>query len=100
MHLATVLPTFLLGTVLMFQRKGTPVHRQVGRVYLSLLFLTSVVTIFMEARVGPRLFDHFGFIHLLTALTLYAVPAAYIAAHEHKVSSTRPSGQSIPVRQA
>jgi uncharacterized membrane protein len=89
MHLATVVPAFLLGTVLMFQRKGTQVHRQIGRTYLGLLLVTSIVTVFMEAKVGPRLFDHFGFIHLLTALTLYAVPAAYIAARQHNVRRHR-----------
>jgi uncharacterized membrane protein len=88
-HLSTVLPAFLLGTMLMFRAKGTPPHRMLGRAYLGLLFATSIVTIFMQAKVGPRLFDHFGFIHLLTALTLYSVPAAYLAARRHQVRRHR-----------
>jgi uncharacterized membrane protein len=33
----------------------------------------------MSAQVGPTLFDHFGFIHLLSVLVLYSVPSAYFA---------------------
>ena len=33
----------------------------------------------MSARVGPTLFNHFGFIHLFAVLILYSVPSAYFA---------------------
>ena len=32
LHLATVLPAFALGTYLLLNRKGTPIHRRLGRI--------------------------------------------------------------------
>jgi uncharacterized membrane protein len=46
---------------------------------MLLMLFTALVTLFMSAEVGPTLFDHFGFIHLLSGLVLYSVPAAYFA---------------------
>ena len=79
-HLATVLPAFVLGTYLMVRRKGTPTHQMLGKVYLLLMLLTSVVTLFMSAQVGPKFLGHFGFIHLLSLNVIYSVPVAYFAA--------------------
>ena len=39
-HLATVLPAFFIGTFLLLNRKGTPRHKRLGRVYLVLMFTT------------------------------------------------------------
>ncbi len=83
LHLATVVPAFLLGTFLMANRKGTDRHRVLGRAYMLLLTVTAVITLFMEAKVGPKLMGHFGFIHTLSLLTLWSVPAAYFAARRH-----------------
>jgi uncharacterized membrane protein len=89
LHLATVLPAFLLGTWLMFNRKGTPHHRLLGKIYMVLMLTTGIITLFMPAAVGMRLFNHFGFIHLFSVLTIYSVPAAYLAARRHDVQAHR-----------
>ena len=81
LHLATVVPAFVLGTIIMFRRKGTPQHKLIGRVYMALMATTAILTLFMKAQVGPTLFGHFGYIHLLSLLTIWTVPAALIAAH-------------------
>jgi uncharacterized membrane protein len=78
-HLATVLPAFLIGTIILVIKKGTPIHKQLGRVYMVLMTVTALITIFMQAKVGPKLFNHFGYLHLFTVLTLYSVPTALIA---------------------
>lgn len=78
-HIATIVPAFLVGTWMLCNRKGTASHRVLGRFYLALMACTGVVTLFMPAAVGPRLLNHFGFIHLFSLLTLYNVPAALIA---------------------
>lgn len=75
-HLATVVPSFLIGTVMLVRKKGTPVHRSCGKVFCVLMLITSVITLFMEAKVGPTLFNHFGFIHLFSILVLYLIPSA------------------------
>ena len=40
LHLATIVPAFLLGTFLLLRRKGTPTHKLLGRVYLLLMIAT------------------------------------------------------------
>jgi uncharacterized membrane protein len=79
LHLATVLPAFAIGSWLMLRRKGTPGHRRLGRIYLLLMLATGLITLFMPAQVGPAWRGHFGFIHLLSLLTLVCVPMAYLA---------------------
>lgn len=91
LHLATVLPAFALGSWQMLRPKGTPLHRALGRIYLLLMVTTAGIALFMPAQVGPRFLGHFGFIHLLCVLTLYAAPVAVLAARRghirrHKVA--------------
>jgi len=86
-HLATVVPCFVLGTLLLFMQKGTNIHRNIGKIYMALMLFTATVTLFMPARVGPQLFNHFGYIHSFSFLTIYTVPAAYFAIRRGDVKS-------------
>lgn len=88
-HLATVLPAFAIGTFLLLRRKGTPLHKRLGRVYLALMLFTSVLTLWMPARVGPQLMHHFGVIHILSLVVIYNVPAAYLAARRGDIGAHR-----------
>lgn len=93
-HLLTVIPAFFIGTYLMFREKGTKHHRALGKVYMVFMIITAIVSFFMEARVGPKLFNHFGFIHFLSCLVLYAVPVAFYSARKgdietHKSAMTK-----------
>lgn len=78
-HLATVLMAFTLGTFLLFQKKGTGLHRLIGKYFMVLMLATVLVALFMPAQIGPKFLGHFGFIHLLCLLVLYSVPSAYFA---------------------
>ena len=84
LHLATIFPALLIGTVLLLRRKGTGPHRALGKVYLLLMLFTSLVTLGIPAQVGPQWLAHFGFLHLLSLLTLATVPMAWIAARRHQ----------------
>lgn len=86
-HLASVAPAFMIGTYIMLNRKGTPTHRLLGKVYMLLMLFTAIVSLFMAAKVGPTLWNHFGFIHLLSLLTLIAVPHAYFAVRRGNITS-------------
>ena len=88
-HLATVVPCFLLGAWLLLRRKGTTAHKRLGRVYAVLILFTAVVTLPMPAAVGPRVFDHFGFIHLFSVLVLVSVPAAIYGIRRGNVRAHR-----------
>ncbi|WP_299013892.1 DUF2306 domain-containing protein [uncultured Polaribacter sp.] len=78
-HLVTVLPCVLIGAILLIIKKGTNFHKTAGKVYMILMMITAIITLFMKAQVGPKFLNHFGWIHLFSILTLYTVPTAYTA---------------------
>jgi uncharacterized membrane protein len=84
-HLITIIPAFVLGTWLMLSRKGSPIHKLLGKVYLVLMFATAIITLCMSAQLGPQLFGHFGFIHLFSLSTLWFVPVAYFSAKQGNI---------------
>ena len=84
--LATVAPAAVLGAYLMLRSKGTPWHRLLGKIYMSLMMITALLSLLIPAAVGPQVLGHFGMIHLLSLLVLYCVPRAYIAAKKHNVT--------------
>ena len=86
-HLATVVPCFVIGTVLLLIQKGTKTHVLFGRVYMVLMMITAIITLFMPAHVGPRILDHFGWIHSFSFLTIYTVPTAYWAIKKGNIKS-------------
>ncbi len=89
LHLATVLPAFLIGSFMLLRRKGTPAHKMLGRIYLVLMITTATIALFMPARVGPTILGHFGLIHLLCVLAIYAVPQAYLAVRRGDIKTHR-----------
>lgn len=86
-HLSTIIPCVIIGTVLLLIKKGTPIHKKAGRVYMILMLFTAVITLFMPAKVGATFLGHFGWIHLLSFLTIWTVPAAYTAIRKGNVKS-------------
>lgn len=88
-HLATVVPCFVIGTVLLLIKKGTKFHKVSGRIYMVLMLITASVTLFMPARVGPQFLGHFGYIHLFSVLTIYTVPSSYFAIKNGNVKKHR-----------
>ncbi|WP_397444766.1 DUF2306 domain-containing protein [Polaribacter sp. R77954] len=79
LHLATVVPCFIIGTIVLLLKKGAKTHIILGRVYMILMLTTACITLFMPADVGPTIFNHFGWIHSFSFLTIYTVPTAYLA---------------------
>lgn len=89
LHLATIAPASLIGVYLLLTTKGTRSHKLLGKVYMSLMLVTAIVTLFMSARLGPRFLNHFGYIHLFSVLALYNVTAAYLAARRGNLLAHR-----------
>lgn len=79
LHLATVVPAFAIGAFQLLRRKGTPIHKFLGKIYMILMLATALITLLMPAEVGPRFLGHFGFIHAFSLLALLNVPVAYAA---------------------
>ncbi|SCY17619.1 Uncharacterized membrane protein [Nonlabens sp. Hel1_33_55] len=86
-HLITVIPCIFIGGYLLLAYKGTPIHKLLGKIYMSLMLVTAVITVFLPANVGPQLLDHFGWIHLFTVLTLWTIPTAYIAIRKRHIKA-------------
>ncbi|PRP65941.1 DUF2306 domain-containing protein [Nonlabens agnitus] len=86
-HLVTVVPCIFIGGYLLMAYKGTPRHKLLGKIYMSLMFITALITIFLPANVGPSLWNHFGWIHLFTVLTLWTVPTAFIAVRKGRIKA-------------
>jgi len=86
-HLATVVPAFVIGTMLLIIKKGTNFHKIFGRIYMILMMITALITLFMQVEVGPKILNHFGWIHSFSFLTIYTVPTAYLAIKRGDVKS-------------
>lgn len=84
-HLITVVPCVFLGAYVLLAKKGTSVHRFLGKIYMILMLITALITLFMPALVGPQFLGHFGWIHLFSFLTIYTVPTAYTAIRKGNV---------------
>ena len=79
LHLGSLAPSIVIGGYLLLNQKGTPAHRLLGKIYMGLMLFTAIITLFMEALVGPKFLNHYGFLHLLSLFVLYTVPTAYRA---------------------
>jgi len=93
LHLITVVPAFLIGTLLIFsKRKGSlthKTHKLLGKIYLVLLLITALISLFMPAALGPTLLGRFGWIHLLSVVTLITVFTAYFNARNGNIKTHR-----------
>ncbi|WP_284126518.1 DUF2306 domain-containing protein [Parerythrobacter aestuarii] len=63
-HVATVLPTVPLGAYLLIARKGTSLHKLLGRIWIGLMTITALCALFI--RPGGS----FSWIHLFVPLVL------------------------------
>ena len=91
-HLTAVLPCLLLGAYLIyFSTKGSTPHKSLGKLYMVLMTIQAFVSLFMEARVGPQWMNHFGWIHLLSVVTLYTIPASLLYLRKGNITSHKRS---------
>jgi uncharacterized membrane protein len=75
-HLATVIPAFFIGTwLIFFSTKGAKVHRVLGVLYLTLMSITAITSLFIHV-LNP---GHLSLIHLFVPMTLVGVTATIIA---------------------
>jgi uncharacterized membrane protein len=91
-HVATVLPAFAIGTYQIFlSRKGAPLHRALGYVYLTLMTITSIAALFVQTLMPNGPFFGFSPIHLFVPLTLFGVVGALRGAWTHNIALHRAS---------
>ena len=75
-HVATVVPAMVLGGFVLFRRKGTPLHRLLGRTYCVLMLVTATATLFIRNPGHGIGGSGFSAIHIFTLMTFTTVPWA------------------------
>lgn len=65
-HVAAVLPTIPLGGWLLLARKGTALHKSLGKLWMGLMIVTALSALFIQTS------GHFSWIHLFVPITLHA----------------------------
>lgn len=82
-HLATVIPAIPLGAYVILSRKGGARHRTLGTIWLSLMFVTAISTLFIRNFNDGQ----FSWIHIFTLITFIAIPQAIISARRGKITT-------------
>ena len=65
-HVVAVLPTIPLGGWLLLAKKGTALHKQLGKVWLVLMLITATSAIFIQSN------GTFSLLHLFVPMTFHA----------------------------
>ena len=81
-HVAAVVPAAILGAYLLARPKGTPHHRLLGKIWMTLMVMTSLSSFFIH-----RINLAYGFspIHLLSVLVLIGAWRVISAARRHDI---------------
>jgi uncharacterized membrane protein len=86
LHVALALLALILGAVVLFMRKGTALHRGLGRLWVGLMLGTALSSFFIHS---INLFYGFSPIHLLSIVVLYNSISAVQAARGGRISAHR-----------
>ena len=82
-HLSTALTALILGGVVLFIKKGTPQHRLLGKIWVTLMITTALVSF------GIQTSGHFSWIHGLSIYTLISITVALIAIRQGRMADHR-----------
>jgi len=89
LHLATIIPAFFLGPVILFRKKGDATHRFLGRIWAVLMLVTAIASAFIRAPGGGIAGTGYSPIHIFTVWTLINVPMAIWLARSGKIAQHR-----------
>lgn len=84
-HVATIVTALALTPILLMRRRGDRLHRQLGWIWCTSLFLTAALSF------GIRMINSgsWSWIHLLSAWTMIQVPIIIVAARRHDLKRHR-----------
>lgn len=71
-HFFAATAALLLGAAVLFLRKGTLLHKTLGRIWAATMMIVAAISLDMTG-LNP---GHFSVIHLLSVLTLVNIPFA------------------------
>lgn len=84
-HLVTIAAALAITPVMMLRKRGDKYHRWLGWTWCILMFATAI------ASLQLRLINNGGFspIHILSVITIIAVPVAILSARRHDIKRHR-----------
>jgi uncharacterized membrane protein len=86
LHTAVALLALILGALILCLRKGTALHRSLGRLWIGLMLGTALSSFFIHS---INLFEGFSPIHLLSIVVIYSSIRAVQAARSGRISAHR-----------
>ncbi|WP_430436277.1 DUF2306 domain-containing protein [Oceanibaculum nanhaiense] len=86
LHAWAAMAAFLLGLAVLFRRKGTPLHKAMGRIWVALMLAVSLSSFWIHEL---NQFMGFSWIHLLSILVLYSMTTAIFAIRRGNVRAHR-----------
>lgn len=84
-HIATILIALALTPVMLLRRRGDRLHRRLGWVWASAMFLTALLSFGIRHMNNGQL----SWIHILSAWTIVQVPVIVLAARRHDHAAHR-----------
>lgn len=84
-HIATIATALILTPIMLNRRRGDPLHRQLGWLWVASMFLTALVS--LDIRLINR--GGFSVIHILSVWTLIQVAVIVWSARTHNVARHR-----------
>lgn len=88
LHLAAAVGALVLGPVALWSRKGSPMHRGAGYVWVGLMLAAAVTSLFIRDFRQPNVAGY-TVIHLVTLLTFAGVGAGITAAVQRRIGVHR-----------
>lgn len=74
LHVGTVVPALILGVPVLLMKKGTALHKRLGRIWATLMMITAFSSFWLQGLIGT-----IGPIHIFSVITLISIPRAIFA---------------------
>jgi uncharacterized membrane protein len=79
-HLVGALIALPLGAFVLWRPKGTPAHKALGRMWVAVMMVVAISSYWLRTLSGG-----FSFIHLLSVLTIVALPLGIMQARKGNI---------------
>lgn len=86
LHALTAMVAALLGTLILFLRKGTRWHKVLGRVWVGAMLVVAISSFFISE---ARMFGPYSLIHVLSVFTLVSLVSGVVAIRRGNVIGHR-----------
>lgn len=86
LHIAAAVGALVLGPVALWSRKGSPVHRSAGYVWVGLMLTAAITSLFIRDFRLPNIAGYTP-IHLVTVLTFTGLSVGIVAALKRRIST-------------